>query len=330
MLRLPPFEYLAPRTLAEAVSMMADRGPEAMYVAGGTDLYPNMKRRQFEPKVLIGLRGIKEMYGLSTGSGLVIGADMTLAQVSTHPDIVRKYPALACAAGLVSSPPLRNMGTIGGNLCVDTRCTYYNQTYHWRKALGFCLKKDGDTCWVALSSPRCLAVSSSDCAPVAIALGAQVRLVGPMGERLIPAEALYHDDGMRYMTKAPDEILASIHLPRRDGWRMAYWKLRRRGSIDFPILGAAVALRLESDGTCAEARIVLGAVASYPVAASEAAALLIGNKITRDLVEAAAQVAYKPAKPLDNTDMALSYRKKMAKVYVAGALSEAAGLPAAR
>lgn len=306
--------------------MMTDRGPEAMYVAGGTDLYPNMKRRQFEPKVLIGLRGIKEMYGLGNGSGLTIGAGMTLAQVSTHPDVMRKYPALARAAGLVSSPPLRNMGTIGGNLCVDTRCTYYNQTYHWRKSLGFCLKKDGDTCWVALSSPRCLAVSSSDCAPVAIALGAHVRLVGPQGERVIPAEALYHDDGMQHMTKAPDEILASIHLPPRDGWRTAYWKLRRRGSIDFPILGVAVALRLADDGTCADARIVLGAVASRPVVANEAAKMLIGYKIMPDLVEAVAEAAYKPAKPLDNTDMALGYRKKMAKVYVARALVEAAGL----
>jgi 4-hydroxybenzoyl-CoA reductase subunit beta len=325
MLRLPPFEYLAPRTLAEAASLMADRGPEAMYVAGGTDLYPNLKRRQFEPKTLIGLRGIKEMYGLSNGSGLTIGAGMTLSQVSTHPEIIEKYPALARAAGLVSSPPLRNVGTIGGNLCVDTRCTYYNQTYHWRKSLGFCLKKDGDTCWVALSSPRCLAVSSSDCAPVAIALGAQVRLVGPKGERMIPAEALYHDDGLNYTTKAPDEILASIHLPPRDGWRTTYLKLRRRGSIDFPILGVAVALRMEGD-TCAEARIVLGAVASRPVVADEAMKMLIGNKITPELIEAVAEAAYKPAKPLDNTDMALGYRKKLAKVYVARALSEAAGL----
>jgi len=327
MLRLPPFEYLAPRSLVEAVSMMADRGPEAMYVAGGTDLYPNMKRRQFEPKALIGLRGVQEIYGVRDGGGLTIGAGMTLEQVASHPEITEKYPALARAAGLVSSPPLRSMGTIGGNLCVDTRCTYYNQSYHWRKSLGFCLKKDGDTCWVALSSPRCMAVSSSDCAPVAVALGAQVRLVGPKGERMIPAEALYNDDGLHYTTKAPDEILASIHLPPLDGWRATYLKLRRRGSIDFPILGVAVALKLEGDGTCAEARIVLGAVASRPVVVTEAAKMLAGNKITRELIEAVAEVASRPAKPLDNTDMALGYRKKLARVYVARALAEAVGLP---
>jgi 4-hydroxybenzoyl-CoA reductase subunit beta len=325
MLRLPPFEYLAPKTLAEAASMMSDHGPQAMYVAGGTDLYPNIKRRQFEPKALIGLRGLAEMQGLSNGSGLVIGGGLTLSQVSTHPQIIERYPALARAAGLVSSPPLRSMGTIGGNLCIDTRCTYYNQTYHWRKSLGFCLKKDGDTCWVALSSPRCLAVSSSDCAPVAIALGAQVRLVGPRGERMIPAEALYHDDGLQYLEKAPDEILVSIHLPALEGWRTTYRKLRRRGSIDFPILGVAVALKLDGDGACSDARIVLGAVASRPLLAQAAADMLVGNRITPELIEAVAEAAYKPAKPLDNTDMALSYRKKMVKVYVTRALTELAG-----
>ena len=306
--------------------MKAQHGPQAMYVAGGTDLYPNMKRRQFEPKVLIGLRGIEELHGLSNGNGLTIGAGMTLTELSTHPEVARSYPSLARAAGLVSSPQLRNMGTIGGNLCVDTRCTYYNQTYQWRKSLGFCMKKDGDICWVALSSPRCLAVSSSDCAPVAIALGAHVRLVGPVGERMIPAAALYREDGMEYIEKTPDEVLASIHLPPSEGWRTAYWKLRRRGSIDFPILGVAVALKLGAHGTCAEARIVLGAVASQPVQAAGAAAMLVGQKITPELVEQVARIAYKPAKPLDNTDMALSYRKKMARVYVAGALAEAVGL----
>ena len=306
--------------------MKAQHGPQAMYVAGGTDLYPNMKRRQFEPKVLVGLRGIEELHGLSNGNGLTIGAGMTLTELSTHPEVARSYPSLARAAGLVSSPQLRNMGTIGGNLCVDTRCTYYNQTYQWRKSLGFCMKKDGDICWVALSSPRCLAVSSSDCAPVAIALGAHVRLVGPVGERMIPAAALYREDGMEYIEKTPDEVLASIHLPPSEGWRTAYWKLRRRGSIDFPILGVAVALKLGADGTCAEARIVLGAVASQPVQAAGAAAMLVGQKITPELVEQVARIAYKPAKPLDNTDMALSYRKKMARVYVAGALAEAVGL----
>jgi len=326
MIRLPDFNYYAPSTVEEAVALKAEHGSPAMYVAGGTDLFPNMKRRQFEPKVLIGLRGVRELRAITNGAGLTIGAGVTLTDLANHPDVRRAYPSLAHAAGLVSSPPLRNAGTIGGNLCLDTRCTYYNQSHDWRKALGFCMKLDGDTCWVALSSRKCLAVSSSDCAPVVIALGAEVRLVGPHGERTIPAEVLYRNDGMEYLDKSPDELLVSIHLPPREGWRTSYWKLRRRGSIDFPILSVAVALRMEQDGSCAEARLVLGAVSSKPVLVSEAAELLIGKRITPALVKEVAEVAAKAAKPLDNTDMTLSYRKKMTSVYTAKALSEAVGV----
>ncbi len=326
MIRLPAFDYYAPSTVEGAVALKAEHGSAAMYVAGGTDLYPNMKRRQFEPKVLIGLRGVRELRGISNGAGLTIGAGVTLTDLANHPDLRQGYPSLAHAAGLVSSPPLRNAGTIGGNLCLDTRCTYYNQSHAWRKALGFCMKLDGDTCWVALSSQKCLAVSSSDCAPVVVALGAEVRLVGPQGERTIPAEALYRNDGTKYLDKSADELLVSIHLPPREGWRTSYCKLRRRGSIDFPVLGVAVALRMEQDGTCAEARLVLGAVSSRPILVTEAADLLIGKRITPELVKEVANVAAKSAKPLDNTDMTLSYRKKMTSVYTARALSEAAGL----
>lgn len=327
MMRLPVFEYHAPTTLEEALALKAEHGAEAMYVAGGTDLYPKMKRKQMTPAVLIGLGEIDALRRFDNGQGLTLGANMTLTEVANHPQIAAAYPALAHAAGLVSSPPLRNAGTIGGNLCVDTRCTYYDQTYQWRKALGFCMKKDGDICWVATSSPRCLAVSSSDCAPVVIALDGEVRLAGPEGERTIPASNLYVDDGMEYLSKSPDEILVSIHLPPRDGWRMAYWKLRRRGSIDFPILGVAVALKMGADGVCRDARMVLGAVASRPVDVSDdLREMVVGEPITREVVDGVAQKAYRPAKPLDNTDMHLSYRKKMAKKYIAGALSEAAGL----
>ncbi len=326
MIRLPDFDYYAPSTVEDAVALKADHGSAAMYVAGGTDLFPNMKRRQFEPKVLIGLRGVGELRGITNGAGLTIGAGVTLADLANHPDVRQSYPSLSLAAGLVSSPPLRNSGTIGGNLCLDTRCTYYNQSHAWRKALGFCMKLDGDTCWVALSSQKCLAVSSSDCASVVIALGAEMRLVGPHGDRTIPAEALYRNDGMEYLDKSPDELLVSIHLPPLEGWRTSYWKLRRRGSIDFPILSVAVALRMEQDGSCAEARLVLGAVSSQPMLIPGAADLLVGKRITPELVNEVAEEAAKSAKPLDNTDMALSYRKKMAHVYVVRALSEAAGL----
>ncbi|HLW60468.1 MAG TPA: FAD binding domain-containing protein [bacterium] len=329
MLRLPPFIYVAPTGIDEAVRRLADAGPRGMVVAGGTDLYPNMKRRQFEPAVVIGLRGVRGLDRIAGDRrrGMAIGAGVTLAGLTGHPEIAAGYRALALAAGAVSTPPLRNMGTLGGNLCLDTRCNYYNQTYHWRKSIGFCMKKDGEICLVAPGSSRCWALSSTDTAPVVIALDARIRVIGPGGEREIPAAALFRNDGMQYLAKAPDEILTEILLPPADGWRTTYWKLRRRGSFDFPVLGVAAALRFAEDGSIADARIVLGAVASHPVVADAAAALLRGQRPTPDLIDRAAQAAFQPAKPLDNADLTIGYRKKMARIYVQRALRELAGLP---
>ncbi|MBM4440294.1 MAG: FAD binding domain-containing protein [Candidatus Rokubacteria bacterium] len=328
MIRLPPFEYVPARSVAEAVATMEKHGAEAMLVAGGTDLFPNMKRRQFEPKFLVGLGGIAELRGVrgDAESGFTIGAGVTLAALARHAEIVRHYPALATAAGLVSSPQLRNMGTIGGNLCVDTRCNYYNQSYQWRKAIGFCMKKDGDICLVAPGSPRCWAVSSSDTAPVAWSVGAKVKLVGPAGERVIPAEALYRDDGIAYLGKQPNEILTELLLPPVAGRRSAYMKLRRRGSFDFPVLGVAVSVRLEG-GLVREARIVLGAVASTPREAPKGAAALVGRPLTPEAIDAAATLAAGPSRPLDNTDFTHPYRKKMTRIFVARALRRIAGFP---
>ena len=327
MMRLPPFTYLPSRTVADAVKYISDHGPDAMLVAGGTDLYPNLKRRQFEPKVLVGLRGVRELAGVrGDGRGLTIGAGTTLTRVATHPDVRRDYPALATAAGLVSSPQLRNMGTIGGNVCVDTRCNYYNQSHPWRKAIGFCMKKDGDICLVAPGSPRCWAVSSSDTAPALWSLGARVRLVGPTGERVIPIGALYQDDGIAYLAKQADEVVTDILLPPADGWTSAYLKLRRRGSFDFPVLGVAVAVRMDGD-VARDARIVLGAVASQPRDAADAARLLVGERLTPDVIARVADRAAGPSTPLDNTDFTHPYRKKMTRVFVTRALRKLAGLP---
>jgi len=327
MLRLPPFRYLSPQSLQEACRMLAEEG--AVPLAGGTDLLPNMKRRQVRPPALVGLRGLEELKGLRGDErrGLTIGAATPLAQVSSHPAVVQGYPALARAAGLVATPAIRNMGTIGGNLCLDTRCNYYNQSLLWRQALGFCLKEAGEVCQVAPGSRRCWAVSSSDTAPVAVALGARLRLVSSRGERLLAAEDFYREDGLRYLAREPDEVVAELLLPPPDGLRSTYRKLRRRGSFDFPILGVAVALRLEG-GVCRDVRIVLGAIASAPLRAREAEAALEGRPLTPEAIVEAAELAYRQAKPLDNTDLAHFYRKRMVRVYVAEALAELAGLPA--
>jgi len=298
--------------------MKADAGPEGMYVAGGTDLYPNMKRRHQEPRTVISLMAIPELKRLE---GWKVGTCVTLTELSNLPTFQHSYPAVAHAAALVSTPLLRNMGTLGGNLCLDTRCNYYDQTYEWRKAIDFCMKKDGHICWVAPSSPRCWAVSSSDVAPVAVAIGAEFLLVGPQGERVIPAGRFYHNDGINYLTKQPDEILVEVRLPAPDGWDAVYHKLRRRGSFDFPVLGVAAWVRREG-GRVTDARIVLGGVASWPQEIPEAAAALRDGELGDDAIAAAAAAAYRPAKPLDNTDFDLSWRKQMTRVYVKAALEE--------
>jgi 4-hydroxybenzoyl-CoA reductase subunit beta len=316
MLRLPSFRYLQPRTLDDALRMKRDAGPEGMFVAGGTDLYPNMKRRHQEPRTVISLMGIPELRKMERGN---VGTCVTLSSLSSFPAF--ENTALARAAALVSTPLLRNMGTLGGNLCLDTRCNYYNQSYEWRKSIDFCMKKDGAICWVAPSSPRCWAVSSSDIAPVMVAIGAEYRLLGPQGERVVPAGRFYNNDGINYLTKQPDEIVAAVRLPAANGWDAVYHKLRRRGSFDFPVLGVAAWIRWTGK-TVGAARIVLGGVASYPQEIGEAGAALTGNALSDDAIAAAAEAAYQPSKPMDNTDFELSWRKQMTRVYVKRALEE--------
>ncbi len=301
--------------------MAADLGPRAMFVAGGTDLFPKLKRRQFDVDSLIGL----DFLGREVHHGsneYVVDAGATLSTAAIDQGLMQSHAGYAEAAGLVSSPPLRNAGTVGGNLCVDTRCNYYDMTYEWRKAAGFCMKKDGDICLVAPSSPRCWAVSSSDTAPMAIALDATVLLTGPDGERELPVSALYRDDGIDYMAKQPSEVLTAIRLPAPAGTRSAYVKLRRRGSIDFPIAGAAVALQLEGDIVTA-CRIVLSAVASHPLEATAAEQFLKGKRVDDETVRETAEMAARPAKPLDNADLSHFWRKRMVRVVVEQALQKA-------
>jgi 4-hydroxybenzoyl-CoA reductase subunit beta len=324
MMRLPWFRYHAPRTLAEAARILAAEGPAAMAIAGGTDLLPNMKRRQQVPAALVSLRQVDELKAMRNGSGLALGAGLTLAEVAAAAPVRARYAALAQAAGQVATPQLRNMGTLGGNLCLDTRCNYYNQNYEWRKAIDFCLKKDGGICWVATASKRCVAVSSTDCAPALIALDAKVKLVSAAGEREVAAADLYLNDGIDYLARKPDEILAEVRLPDAAGWKSCYWKLRRRGAFDFPVLGVAAAVRTAPDGTVEDARIVLGAVASRPIVTKGGEAL-IGKRLTDEAIAAAGTKVAARAKPLDNADFDIYWRKDVVGSFVGYALRELRG-----
>jgi len=324
MMRLPRFRYLSPRTVEEAAAWLAESSGDAMLVAGGTDLVPNMKRGQQQPSTLIGLRGVASLAEIGAGEEVAIGAGVTLTRLVHDAALRAAMPGLWQAAAQIATPHLRNMGTLGGNLCLDTRCTYYDQTYEWRKSINFCMKKDGETCWVATSSPRCLAVSSTDTAPVLQALGARVRLVSASGVRELPVADLYANDGMRYLTRRPDEILTSVIVPTRAGQRSTYWKVRRRGSFDFPVAAVAAVASFDGDRV-AHARIVLGAVASRPMASPKAEALVDGQPLTDEVIAAAADAAYEVAKPMDNTDFELVWRKKMVRSLVTSALRELRG-----
>ncbi len=310
MMRLPWFEYRAPKTVAEAASILAAEGPDAMLIAGGTDLLPNMKRRQMAPKVLVSLRKIETL----KKNGSTFGAGLTLTQIihSNAPTALRQ------AAHQVATVHLRNMGTLGGNLCLDTRCNYYNQNYEWRKAIDFCLKKDGDICWVATASKRCVAMSSTDCAPALLALGARVKLASAAGEREIALEDLYNNDGIDYLKRRPDEILTEIKIEKES--KSTYWKLRRRGAFDFPVLGVAAAV--DASGIT---RIALGAVASRPFLVDKASDFLKGKKLTDEVIEEASRIVASRAKPMDNADLDLYWRKSVAADFVGYALRELRG-----
>jgi 4-hydroxybenzoyl-CoA reductase subunit beta len=321
MMRLPWFEHRAPTTLAEAARILAAEGPEAMLIAGGTDLLPNMKRRQMAPKLLVSLRNIPSMKSKAASPrGLTLGAGLTLTEVLADP---RTPTALRQAAGQVATVHLRNMGTIGGNLCLDTRCNYYNQNYEWRKAIDFCLKKDGAICWVATASKRCVAMSSTDCAPALIALRASVKLVSPDGEREIPVENLFKNDGIDYLTRRPDEILAQLTIPGQEV-KSTYWKLRRRGAFDFPVLGVAAAAVIK-DGIVEKARIALGAVASRPFLVDKAGEFLEGKKLDDAVIAEAVKITAARAKPMDNADLDLYWRKEVTAEFVGYALRELRG-----
>jgi len=324
---------MTPATVDDAARLLRDHGAaeqdpaktgtpglRVMLVAGGTDLYPNMKRRQFTPAVVISLRRALG-HQIRNGDGLRLGAGTTLAAIVASDQVRGGYTALAQAALSVSTPQLRNMGTIGGNLCLDTRCNWYDQSLFWRSAEGGCMKTDPSVvCRVAPSSPRCLAVASADTVPALLVLGASVRVVNADGERLVPLAALYREDGIRPMTIGRDDIVTEIVVPDARGWRSTYLKLRERGAFDFPIVGLAAAVRLEG-GVVREARVALTALASRPMLVEAAAAALIGTRLEDDAIAAAADAAHKLARPMDNTSGTIAQRKRTVPVFAMRALA---------
>ena len=324
MLRLPPFRYHRPGTVAEATELMGEHGGEAMYVAGGTDLIPNMKHRLFEPAHLIALKGVGELKGIHEENGdLRIGAAETLTDVARHPDVRARFPALADAAAHVSGPQLRNSGTIGGNLCLDTRCTYYNQTSFWREALGYCLKKDGDVCHVTKVGKKCVAAHSADTPPVLMTLGATATLVGPDGDRELPVRDFFVTDGIYNLLRAPEEIVTEIRIPLGAAERrQAYAKLRQRKSIDFPLLTVAVAADVDGDGTVLSIDGVVTALGARPRVLSGWDEVAVGRVLDDEVVDELAERAHRQCHPLENLIVDAEWRRAMVPVYVRRALEK--------
>lgn len=314
MLPLPQFRHHSPESLDEAIALMTELGDKARLIAGGTDLVPNMKHGLVEPEHVVSLQRVEELRGIALDGGqLAIGAMSTLAEVAGHADVRAHAPAFAEAAGLVGGPHHRRMGTVGGNVCLDTRCLYYNQTYFWREALGFCLKKDGTACHVVTSGKNCVAAASNDTAPTLMVLEGTIVLQGPKGRREVSADGFYVADGIDNTVKEPNEIVVGVKIPSKGGRRSAYEKLRRRGSIDFPLLSVAARMDVE-EGNVVGADLVISALAARPKRI-KAARKLTGPVAELD-VGVLAATARRQCHPLSNIDMDMEWRKDMVEVLV--------------
>ncbi|MBI2378801.1 MAG: FAD binding domain-containing protein [Deltaproteobacteria bacterium] len=318
MLRLPKFRVLEPRTVEEALSALAEHGDRARILAGGTDLLPNMKHELETPEVVVSLQRIDSLREIVEHPGHIeLGPLNTLHELSRHPLLSRYFPSLAEACAEVAGPQLRRMGTIGGNVCLDTRCVFVNQTYFWRQALGFCLKKDGTVCHVVAGGRRCVAAASNDSGPVLMSLGASLELASASGVRTLSIDEFYVQDGTFNQARARNELLASIKIPKpAPGTIMAYQKLRTRAAIDFPELGVAVLAERNGHGIAERVEVCLTALASRPVRVQKLLTAYSGKPLDAQTIGAIARVAHDRARPLTNLATDPDYRREMVPVIV--------------
>jgi 4-hydroxybenzoyl-CoA reductase subunit beta len=324
-LSLPQFKLLRPRTVEEAVSQLVKHAGNVRVLAGGTDLIPSMQQKLFEPEYVLDIRRIADLKGIrQTGKGVEIGVLTTLTAVE-HSDFLRRhYAVLTEAAATVASPVLRNMGTIGGNICLDTRCLWYNQSLTWRKGCGFCIKKDGNLCHVAPGGTKCWAAFSGDTPPALLCLKAEIEIASASGMRRMPLWEFYTGEGDDYRKLQPDELLTRVILPDATAdYRGVYRKLRIRGSIDYPLAGVAVAMK-RSNGHVADARLALTAVNPAPMLVKGASEMMAGKVMDDALAEAVGDLAAKTAKPLTTSALTPEYRREMIRVFTKRAVLAAA------
>jgi 4-hydroxybenzoyl-CoA reductase subunit beta len=325
-LSLPQFKLLRPHTVEEAIDLLARHKANIRVLAGGTDLIPSMKQRLFEPEHVLDLHGIVAMRGIKPqlDGGVEIGALTTLRAIERSEFLREHYPVLTEAAMTVASPVLRNMGTIGGNICLDTRCLWYNQSPTWRKGCGFCIKKDGDICHVAPGGMKCWAAFSGDTPPALLCLNAEIEIASASGLRRIPVHELYTGLGDTYRKLQADELVTRVFLPASSAdYRGVYRKLRVRGSIDYPLAGVAVVMK-RANGYVADARIGITAVNPAPMLVKGASELLNGKELNDTLAEAVGDLAARTAKPLTTSALTPEYRREMIRVFTKRAVMAAA------
>jgi len=324
-LSLPQFKLLRPRSVEEGVGHLAQLGGNIRILAGGTDLIPSMRQKLFEPEYVLDLRGIAGLCGIrpQPDGGVEIGALTTLRAIERSDFLRRHFSVLPEAASTVASPVLRNMGTIGGNICLDTRCLWYNQSLTWRKGCGFCIKKDGDLCHVAPGGSKCWAAFSADTPPALLCLNAEIEIAGPTGLRRLPLRDFYTGLGDNYRKLQPNELVTRVFLPAATAdYRGVYRKLRVRGSIDYPLAGVAVAMK-RSNGHISDARVALTAVNPAPVLVNGASETMAGRELDEALAETVGDLAARTAKPLTTSALTPEYRREMIRVFTKRALLQA-------
>lgn len=325
-MHLDPFELHRPTSVDETVALAGRLAPAFDYIAGGTDLLPNYKMRLNVRPNLIALEDVAELRGVSLER---VGAMVRLGELEGDPVFSRTYRGVAEAAGEVATPLVRASGTVGGNLLVETRCFFFNQSFPWRKSLGFCLKADGDKCHVVPQKEKCYATFSGDLAPTLAVLDAEVEVAGPDGRRRVPVSGMYDPagDGIRRHRLGPGELLVAVHFPpEARTLRGTYRKLRVRPSFDFPELGVAVAARQAEDGRVERLAIAIGGLETYPRRFDELTGRLVGERPTPANVRELADGIQKQVRPVHNTTLPPDYRKKMTGVFVRRAVSDLLGV----
>jgi len=325
-MRLPEFELVQPRSLQEACSVLGEYDKKATLLAGGTALMVALRYKLSKPAIVIDLKRLTALdYVSRNGSGgLSIGSMVTLEALEKSSVVLSECPLLTQAAQLVAIPPIRHGATIGGNLCLDTRCIYYNQSEFWRSGLKACFKRGGDVCHAVRKGRRCQAVYQGDLGPVLMALGAEVKIVSAKGEKIIPLGDFFTGRGEKPNVLKPDEMLVEVRIPSPGrGAVGAYEKLRVREGMDFPMAGVAVMVKRNRSSSIEQVKLILGAVGSFPIEVPKATGLLEGQKPTDDLLQSVSREAMDRAQPVENLAMNASYRRKMVGVLVKRVLRRA-------